>query len=98
MRKIKLEQIDLTENIFTDKFNEELITRSKDTQEKLLNKAVKVLRAGGELIYSTCSILKEENEDILNKVIKKYDLKIVEIEEMKRNTIFASYSEAEQFV
>jgi len=86
-----------TENIFTDKFNEELITRSKDTQEKLLNKAVKVLRAGGELIYSTCSILKEENEDILNKVIKKYDLKIVEIEEMKRNTIFASYSEAEQF-
>ena len=44
-------------------FTEELIERSVKLQETLLKKAIKILKVGGELIYSTCSILKEENED-----------------------------------
>lgn len=87
-----------TENIFTEKFNEELISRSRKTQEELLRKAVQILKPGGEMVYSTCSILKRENEEVLNKVIEKYNLEVIEIEEIKRNTIFACYNKTEQFV
>ena len=52
-------------------FTEELIERSVKLQETLLKKAIKILKEGGELIYSTCSILKEENEDLLERVLNK---------------------------
>ena len=41
------------------------------TQEKLLNKAIKLLKKDGELIYSTCSIFKKENDEIIQKVISQ---------------------------
>lgn len=53
------------------KFTEELIERSVKLQETLLKKAIKILKVGGELIYSTCSILKEENEDLLERILNK---------------------------
>ena len=52
-------------------FTEELIERSVKLQETLLKKAIKILKVGGELIYSTCSILKEENEDLLERILNK---------------------------
>lgn len=51
-------------------FNEELINRSIRFQKFLINEAVKHLKVNGELIYSTCSILKEENEEIINYLLK----------------------------
>ena len=50
-----------TENVFSEKFTEELINRSIKTQEELLVKALSILKSGGEMVYSTCSILKDEN-------------------------------------
>ncbi len=38
-------------------------------QQELLKKALKIVRAGSEIVYSTCSILKKENEDNLQKLI-----------------------------
>jgi 16S rRNA (cytosine967-C5)-methyltransferase len=35
-------------------------------QLSILNSASKLLKVGGMLVYATCSILKEENEDIVN--------------------------------
>jgi len=35
------------------------------------------------MVYSTCSILKEENEKVLNKVLKKFNAKIVPIEKIE---------------
>lgn len=52
-------------------FTEELIERSVKLQETLLKKAIKILKVGGELIYSTCSILKEENEDLVERILNK---------------------------
>lgn len=69
-----------TENIFNSNFTEELIKRSCKTQEELLIKALSILKHGGEMVYSTCSILKEENEEILNKVLKKFKAQIVPIQ------------------
>jgi 16S rRNA (cytosine967-C5)-methyltransferase len=39
-------------------------------QEKILYNCSKYLKQGGELVYSTCSILEEENNKIINKFIK----------------------------
>ncbi len=65
-----------TISIFDKNFNEELIKRSSKTQEELLKKALKILKPGGEMVYSTCSILKQENEDILSKVLTKANAEI----------------------
>ena len=40
-------------------------------QEIILEQCSKYLKKGGYLVYSTCSILKEENEDIINKFLSK---------------------------
>ena len=40
-------------------------------QEKILENCSKYLKNNGEIVYSTCSILKEENEDIINKFLQK---------------------------
>ena len=61
-------------------FSKELIERSTRIQEELLRKALKLLKKGNEMIYSTCSILKQENEDILKKVIAKGNAEVVPIE------------------
>lgn len=60
-------------------FTEELIERSVKTQEEMLRKALKILKHGGELVYSTCSILKNENENLLNRVLEKEKANIVPI-------------------
>ena len=61
-------------------FNEKLIEKSSKTQLTLLKKAVNILKSGKEMVYSTCSILKEENEDIVNEVLKTGKVEIVPIE------------------
>lgn len=53
------------------KFSKELITRSAKTQEEMLRKALKLLKPGHEMVYSTCSILEEENEASLRKILGK---------------------------
>jgi len=40
-------------------------------QEKILENCSKYLKQEGILVYSTCSILKQENEDIINKFLKR---------------------------
>lgn len=40
-------------------------------QEKILENCSKYLKNNGEIVYSTCSILKEENEDVINKFLQK---------------------------
>ena len=66
-------------------FTEELISRSAKTQEILLNKALNILKKNGEIVYSTCSILKEENELILKKILKqgKYEIIPINLEKYK---------------
>ncbi len=39
-------------------------------QKKLLNSGLKILKPGGTLLYSTCSIAPEENEFVINDVLQ----------------------------
>lgn len=68
-----------TENVFSEKFTKELIERSVKTQEQLINKAIKILKPGGTLIYSTCSILMQENEKIIENITKRNLAKVTPI-------------------
>lgn len=63
-----------------NKFTEDLIKRSIKFQEELINKALKVLKIGKEMVYSTCSILQEENEQIIQKILNKGNAQIILID------------------
>lgn len=45
-----------------------------ETQKKLIDQAVKYVKKGGYLLYSTCSILSEENEDQRDYILKHYNV------------------------
>lgn len=49
-------------------------------QFRLLLSALKMVKVGGEIVYSTCTLTIEENELILEKLLKKYPAEILEIE------------------
>lgn len=59
-------------------FDNDLIQRCKKVQYEMLEKAIKLLKVGGEIVYSTCSILKEENEEIIKKILTN-NLEIIPI-------------------
>ena len=70
----------MAEDINLEKyFTEKLINKCKKTQRELLAKAIKVLKPGKEMVYSTCSILAEENEEIVGQAIERYGCEIVPI-------------------
>lgn len=50
-------------------FTKKLIEKCTKTQFELLKKAIKVLKPEREMVYSTCSILSCENEEIVNKIL-----------------------------
>ena len=54
-------------------FCEKLLSACVKVQEQLLKKAIKILKKGGTLVYSTCSLLSCENEALLSRVLKGTD-------------------------
>lgn len=54
--------------------------RISNIQFRLLFAALKMVKEGGEIIYSTCTLTLEENELILNEFLNKYPVEIEEIE------------------
>jgi len=72
--------IDLNNERTYKNFTEILVEKSTKSQLTLLKKALKILKPGHEMIYSTCSILARENEEILNKALKGTNAEIVPVE------------------
>ena len=69
------------ENVNLEKtFTEKQLEKSQKAQLELLSKAVKILKQGQEMVYSTCSILSKENEEIVSKILKNNKVEIVPIE------------------
>lgn len=60
----------------TDWWSPEHSERLHSIQLKLLIAAIKMLKPGGEIVYSTCTLSVEENELVLEKVLKNYPVEI----------------------
>ena len=56
------------------------LQKTAATQTAMLQKALKLLKPGGEMVYSTCSILRMENEDVVSKCIAKANAEVLPIE------------------
>ena len=56
------------------KFSEKLLAGCVKAQKKLLAHALRLLKKGGTLVYSTCSLLPAENEDIVRTALGKAEL------------------------
>ena len=56
------------------------IKRLSKLQKRIIESAVKLLKPGGTLIYSTCTFASEENEENLNWAIKNLELEVNPIE------------------
>lgn len=64
---------------------EEDINEITKIQYNILKTCSKYLKENGVLIYSTCSILKEENINIIEKIIKEEPFEIIDISDMVSN-------------
>ncbi len=54
------------------RITQQLLSKVTRSQRALLDRGLTVLKRGGTLIYSTCSILPEENELMLASVLKRH--------------------------
>ena len=61
-------------------WDEKKVNILADLQLRLLIAAVKMLKENGEVVYSTCTLTTEENELIIDKVLSKYPVELMEIE------------------
>lgn len=74
MRKSKMARLQWSTN---------LVQSMSNTQKKLIDDAYSMLKAGGTIIYSTCTFSQEEDEGIANYAITKYsDLKLINMQKI----------------
>ncbi len=56
------------------------IAKATKLQYELLKTAIELVKPGGRILYTTCSLFREENEDIIDKILRNYDnVKIIPI-------------------
>lgn len=72
--------LDMCHRDVKERFNQSVLKRSARLQEELLVKGLKLLKPGHEMIYSTCSILEEENEAVVRGALKKVKAEVIPIE------------------
>ena len=71
--------INLQFNNKKDLCTKKLVENSAVLQTNLIKKAIKLLKPEKEMVYSTCSILSCENEDIISNILKEGKADIVPI-------------------
>lgn len=72
--------LDLSNKELNASFSQKLIEKSVKMQRDLLLKAITLLKKGQHMVYSTCSILACENEDIISYALSKRKIKLVPID------------------
>ena len=71
------------------KWSEKTVNELAKLQKKLLKSAYQALKQGGTLVYSTCTLNRKENEEILEWAIDELKIKIEEIQLQIKNEISA---------
>ena len=70
----------------------ERVSYLSEIQNKLLVSAIKMLKIGGEIVYSTCTLTPEENELIINNLLEKYPIDLEPVDmPLKHHNGFTEY-------
>ncbi len=64
------------------RINEQAVTQLAKTQLQLLETAAKMLKTGGRICYSTCSIVKQENSEVVKQFLTKDKGFMIECEKL----------------
>lgn len=56
------------------------VERLQQLQMRLLISAIKMAEVGAEIVYSTCTLSIEENELVIDKILEKYPVELMNIE------------------
>lgn len=64
-------------------FDEEKIGYYESLQKKIVTNVLPHLKKSGYLVYSTCSVFKKENEEVVNHVSHEFNLEVVRMELLK---------------
>jgi 16S rRNA (cytosine1407-C5)-methyltransferase len=73
-------------------WNEKKAEGLAEIQFKLLLSAIKCCKVGGEIVYSTCTLTLEENELVIEKILRKFPVELIEIElPVKSREAFINY-------
>lgn len=67
----------LLENEPQRRMEENWVKKTVSTQTAMLKKALKLLPKGHEMVYSTCSVLRDENEQVLSSVLSSGKAELV---------------------
>ena len=54
------------------RFNEAELQRVNEVQHSVLRAAARLLKPGGRLVYATCSLLQQENQDVVNAFLAEH--------------------------
>ena len=61
-------------------WNEKFIKILSGKQKRLVGWAVRILKCGGEMVYSTCTLSPEENEEVVDYLVKNFKVKVEKID------------------
>lgn len=61
------------------KWSKSLVNELTKIQKKLIESAIMCCKKGGTIVYSTCTLNKEENEKIIDYALKNFNVKLDEI-------------------
>lgn len=76
------------ERNWLEKRKQKDLVKVSETQKKLLKAAFFVLKEEGTLVYSTCSLEPEEDEEVVTYALDKLDAKLTEIRETRYHNAF----------
>lgn len=60
-------------------WSQSLVERKAKAQKELIVHCFDLLKENGEMVYATCSFAKEENEDVVNFLLKKRKAKVMNV-------------------
>ena len=77
----------LNESSTYSKWSTKMVNELSALQVKLITGACKALKSGGTLVYSTCTLNKEENEKIVDYAIKNLNMEVAPIDLKIKNKL-----------
>lgn len=70
----------IADNKTYNSWSNELVNNLAGLQKDLFNSSYSYLKKGGIMVYSTCTLNKEENEKIINWAVQNFELEILDID------------------